>query len=78
LKFGSNTYVAIEPIREEFRRELYTKAAPGSKNMTFTGLITYDLVEKKKAREVTAGSDAAMLKLQATMANYKKEKEDNK
>lgn len=46
--------------------------------MTFTGLITHDLVEKKKSQDATAGSDAAMLKLQATMANYKKEKEDNK
>jgi hypothetical protein len=46
--------------------------------MTFTGLITHNLVEKKKIQEAMAGSDAAMLKLQATMANYKKEKEENK
>ena len=45
--------------------------------MKYQGLVSHNLAERK-VEEVTAGADAAVLKLNATMAGIQKQKEENK
>jgi len=59
---------------ERFRREVYEESEDGLK---YQGLVSHNLAERK-VEEVTAGADAAVLKLNATMAGIQKQKEENK
>lgn len=77
MRFGTNTFVPIAFQPESFRREIYTKDADKDESLVYAGLISHTFTETK-TKEALAPTDAAMLKLQATMANLQKEKEDNK
>jgi len=64
----------LSSTAERFRREVYEESEDGLK---YQGLVSHNLAERK-VEEVTAGADAAVLKLNATMAGIQKQKEENK
>ena len=73
LKIG-NTRIPLSSSVEKFRREVYKDGEDG---LRYQGLVSHNLAERR-VEEVTAGADAAVARLNATMAGLQKEKEDNR
>ena len=73
LKIG-NIHIPLSFTAEKFRREVYEDSEDG---LRYHGLVSHNLAERK-VEKVTAGTDAALMRLNATMAGLQKEKEENK
>ena len=60
-----------------FRQEVYVRDSEKSNDLRFSALVSHKL-SIQKAKEDTAGSNAALATLQASLAEYEKHKEDNR
>lgn len=76
MHYGNKTQ-RLTSAPEAFPHELYRSSTDNKEELTIAGVISHKL-EIKKAEEVIAGADAALLALQSNLAAIDKEKQSKK